>query len=85
MHFERHFAFQNAYNYIFSRKPEKILGFTSKFRQGRVTLNTGIFVFGLGNFSCFLSPLFDSNLFQTFFQEHYKSVRQIEAISRPTF
>ena len=32
MHFERHFAFQNAYNYIFSRKPEKMLVFTSKFR-----------------------------------------------------
>ena len=27
----------------FSRKLEKILGFTSKFRQGRVTLSTGIF------------------------------------------
>ena len=24
MHFERHFAFQNAYRYIFSRNPEKI-------------------------------------------------------------
>ena len=32
MHFERHFAFQNACNYIFSRKPEKILSFTRKFR-----------------------------------------------------
>ena len=29
MHFERHFAFQNAYNYIFSRKPENI----SRFHQ----------------------------------------------------
>ena len=26
MHFERHFAFQNEKNYIFSRKPEKIQG-----------------------------------------------------------
>ena len=26
MHFDRHFACQNAYNYIFSRKPEKVLG-----------------------------------------------------------
>ena len=26
----------------FSRKPEKILGFSSKFKKGRVTLNTGI-------------------------------------------
>ena len=32
---------------FFSRKTEKILGFTSKFRQGRVTLKTGIFLFGL--------------------------------------
>ena len=32
MHFERHFAFQNAQNYIFSRKPEQFRGFTSKFR-----------------------------------------------------
>ena len=40
MHFKRHFAFQNAYDYIFSRKPEKNLDFTSKFRYGRVTLNT---------------------------------------------
>ena len=28
---------------FFSRKPEKILSFTSKFRLGRVTLNIGIF------------------------------------------
>ena len=27
----------------FFRKPEKILGFTSKFRSGWVTLNTGFF------------------------------------------
>ena len=27
--------------------PEKNLGFTSKFRWGRVTLNTGIFLFGI--------------------------------------
>ena len=26
---------------------KKNLGYTSKFRQGRVTLNTGIFLFGL--------------------------------------
>ena len=32
-HFERHFVFQKALNYIFSsRKPEKILCFTSKLR-----------------------------------------------------
>ena len=31
MHFERHLAYQNAKNYIFSRKPENNLGFTSKF------------------------------------------------------
>ena len=35
--------------YIFSTKPEKNLGFSSKFRQGRVTLNKGIFLFGLTN------------------------------------
>ena len=28
---------------------KKILGFTSKFREGLVTLNTGIFYFGLNN------------------------------------
>ena len=33
--------------YIFFRKPEKILGFTSKFRYGWVTLNTGIFYLAL--------------------------------------
>ena len=33
MHFERHFAFQNALRlYLFAKKPEKVLGFTSKFR-----------------------------------------------------
>ena len=32
---------------ISSRKPEKILGFSSKFKKGPVTLNTGIFLFGL--------------------------------------
>ena len=56
MHFERHFAFQNATNYIFSRKPGKILGFTSKSRWGRVTLNTGIVLFGL------INELISSNL-----------------------
>ena len=44
-------AFQNrlskCINLYFFRKPEKILGFTSKFKQGRVTLNTGIVLFGL--------------------------------------
>ena len=44
MHFERYFTFQNA---IFSRKPEQFLCFTSKFRQSRVTLYTGYFLFGL--------------------------------------
>ena len=34
MHFERHYAFQNALNHIFSRKPEKNLGFTSTFPVG---------------------------------------------------
>ena len=29
---------------FFSRKPEKNLGFTSKFSSGPVTLNTGIFL-----------------------------------------
>ena len=29
MHFERRNAFQIALNYIFARKPEKILGFTN--------------------------------------------------------
>ena len=32
MHFERHFTFQNAKKKKFPRKPEKNLGFTSKFR-----------------------------------------------------
>ena len=32
VHFERHFAFQNALNYIFSRKSKKSRGFTSKSR-----------------------------------------------------
>ena len=32
---------------FFSRKPEKILGFTSKFRYCQATLHTGIFLFGL--------------------------------------
>ena len=43
MHFERHFAFQNAYKSIFPENLKQILGFTSKFRYGRVTLNTAIF------------------------------------------
>ena len=38
------FAFQNASNYFFSPEMlKKFLGFTSKFRSGGVTLNTGIF------------------------------------------
>ena len=44
MHFERHFTFQNAYNYIFCPENlKKILGSTSKFREGLATLKTGIF------------------------------------------
>ena len=49
MHFERHFESHFALPFkmykilYFSRKPEKILGFTSKFRYGRITLNTDIF------------------------------------------
>ena len=34
MHLKGNLAFQNAYNYIFSRKPEIFLGFTSKVRLG---------------------------------------------------
>ena len=40
MHFERHFALQNTLNYtciFFPENLEKVLGFTSKFREGRVT------------------------------------------------
>ena len=33
--------------FCFSRKPEKRLGFTSKFRQGWVTLTQAFFLFGL--------------------------------------
>ena len=47
MHFEKKFASQNALNYFFPIKHRDIHGFTSKFMQGRVTLNTGIFLFGL--------------------------------------
>ena len=43
MHFERRFAFKNAQNYIFSRKPEKIIGLTSKFSKGRGTLTQVFF------------------------------------------
>ena len=32
---------------LFPENMKNILGFTSKFRQGQVTLNTGIFLFGL--------------------------------------
>ena len=32
MHFESHFAFQNAYSYIFPENLKKVLGFDSKFR-----------------------------------------------------
>ena len=43
MHFESHFAFQNSKNYIiFLRKPEEILGFTSKFRLGQGCILAGI-------------------------------------------
>ena len=41
-----HFAFQNAWNYIFfPQNLKKYLGFTSKIRKGRVTLNTSIFFY----------------------------------------
>ena len=54
---------------FFPENLKKILGFTSKFRYGRVTLNTGIFSFGpiqiisaldkllgqLGNYATWLS------------------------------
>ena len=44
MHFERQILPFKMHKIIFfSSKPEKILGFTSKFRQKRVFLNTGIF------------------------------------------
>ena len=43
MDFERHRLSKCIKLYFFSRTPEKILGFTSKFRYGGVTLNTGIF------------------------------------------
>ena len=43
MHFENHLPFKMQKNFIFSRNLKKILGFTSKFRLGQVTLNTGIF------------------------------------------
>ena len=33
--------------YFFPENLKKILGFTSKFRYGLVTLNTGVFLFGL--------------------------------------
>ena len=55
MHFERHFAFQMHKIIFFSRKPEKILGFTSIFGYGQVTLNTGIF--GNDVFSKHLFPM----------------------------
>ena len=40
--------------YFFPENLKKVLGFTIKYRLGRVTLNTGIFLFGLmqnGHFS----------------------------------
>ena len=52
MHFERHFAFQNAKKYIFfPENLKKIYGspVKSKFRWGRVTLKMGIFLFGPNN------------------------------------
>ena len=52
MDFERRFAFQMHKIIFFSRKPEKILGFTSIFGYGQVTLNTGIFLFGLMCLNC---------------------------------
>ena len=33
--------------FFLKKNPEKILGFTSNFRQGRVTLNIGILLIGL--------------------------------------
>ena len=35
--------------FFFSENLKKILGFTSKFRYGQVTLNTGIFLFSLNS------------------------------------
>ena len=29
---------------VMKRKPEKVLGFTSKIRKGRATVNTGFFI-----------------------------------------
>ena len=43
MHSERHFAFQMHKIIFFPENLKQILGFTSKFRYGQVTLNTGIF------------------------------------------
>ena len=47
MYFERHFILKMHKIIFFPENLKKFLGFTSKFRQGQVTLNTGIFSFGL--------------------------------------
>ena len=47
MHFERQKCLAKCIKLYFSRKPEKNSRFTSKFRYGWVTLNTGIFLFGM--------------------------------------
>ena len=48
MHFERQFCLSKCIKiYFFLKIPDFFLGFTSKFRYGQVTLNTGIFLFGL--------------------------------------
>ena len=65
MHFERQFCLSKCIKlYIIQENLKKILGFTSKFRLGRVSLNTGIILFGLsqkvqgcGNSRAYLSNL----------------------------
>ena len=52
MHFERHFVFQNAYNYIFFHKKynlkKKCVPTLPKILRP-ITRNTHIFLFGLSN------------------------------------
>ena len=47
MHFERHLPFKMHEVIFFPEKLKKNLGFTSEFRYVQVTLNTGIFLFGI--------------------------------------
>ena len=49
MHFDGIVPFKMHKILFFPEKLKKILGFTSKFRLGRVTLNTDIFLFGLNS------------------------------------